>query len=134
MLFINLIKYIFPKGGNMKTSIETISINGVDYVRADQVKTTEYAKSGEVIIRTFSAGVHVGVLEGKWEDANKPIVLKNARRIWKWTGANTLNEISTNGVNRKQSRISEPVAELQLIPIEVIPVKDGVDLTAVWNA
>ena len=117
----------------MDTKIETISINGVEYVRADQVNVAEYEKSGEVIIRTYSAGVHVGILEGKWEDANKPVTLKNARRIWKWSGANTLNEIATKGLNRKASKISEPVSELQLIPIEVIPVKQGIDLSEVWN-
>lgn len=117
----------------MEMNMDTIEINGKKYVPADSVKT-EYQKGKEVIIRTFSAGVHVGEMVGNWEDVNKPIVLKNARRIWKWSGANTLNEISKNGLNRKSSRISEPVDEIQLIPIEVIPVKEGIDLSAVWNA
>lgn len=115
----------------MEMNMNQIEVNGKVYVLKDSV--TQPVTGPEVIIRTYSAGVHVGVLDGKWEDANKPVTIKNARRIWKWSGANTLNEISTKGLNRKNSRISEPVAELQLIPIEVIPVVAGVDLSAVWN-
>ena len=115
----------------MELNMNTIEVNGKKYVLADSV--TQAVTGHEVIIRTYSAGVHVGVLDGKWDDVNKPVTLKNARRIWKWSGANTLNEIATKGLNRKVSRISEPVAELQLIPIEVIPVVAGVDLSAVWN-
>lgn len=112
---------------------KTIMIDDERYIREKDVGGV-FAKTGkEVIVRTYSAGVHVGELEGKWDDANKPVTLKNARRIWKWSGANTLNEISQKGVNRKSSRISEAVPELQLIPIEVIPVAEGVDLSAVWN-
>ena len=119
----------------MDTKIETISINGVEYVRADQVQATALPNGPEVIVRTYSAGVHVGVLAGEWTDATKPVQLTNARRIWRWRGANTLNEISVKGVNRSAyTRISEPVDVLSLVPIEVIPVKKGVDLSAVWNA
>jgi hypothetical protein len=117
---------------NIVTFTDYVEIDGVKFVKADSVKG-QYVAGPEVIIRTYAAGVHVGELVGKWESSDKPVTLKNARRIWKWTGANTLNEISTNGVNRKSSRISEPVAEIQLVAIEVLPVKMGVDLSAVWN-
>jgi len=115
----------------MEMNMNQIEVNGKVYVLKDSVVQT--VTGPEVIIRTYSAGVHVGVLTEPWGDVNKPVTLKNARRIWKWSGANTLNEISTKGLNRKTSRISEPVKELQLIPIEVIPVLAGVDLSAVWN-
>jgi hypothetical protein len=120
------------RGTNIVTFTDHIEVDGVSFVKADSIKWAGPI-GPEVIIRTYSAGVHVGVLTEPWGDVNKPITLKNARRIWKWSGANTLNEISTNGLNRKTSRISEPVAELQLIPIEVIPIVAGVDLSAVWN-
>lgn len=35
----------------------------------------------KVIIRTYSAGVWFGELEQK---AGKEVILKNARRLWKW--------------------------------------------------
>lgn len=121
----------------MATTIDTIpsevTVNGKKYVLADSIATS-YATGPEVIVRTYSAGVHVGVLDGEWTDANKPIVLKNARRIWRWRGANTLNEVSSNGVNREAyTRISESVESIRLVAIEIIPVKTGVDLSAVWN-
>ena len=84
-------------------------------------------------MRTLSAGVHVGILESPWT-TDGPVTLKNARRIWRWKGANTLNEIATSGIDRKnETRISNPAPLIQIIPIEVIPVSHGVDLSAVWN-
>ena len=42
-----------------------------------------------VVVRTYSAGVHIGVLR---ERAGKEVVLGDARRLWSWSGALTLNE------------------------------------------
>jgi hypothetical protein len=57
-----------------------------------------------VLIRTYSAGVHVGEMVSR---DGKEVVLKNARRIWSWHGRNTLNEIAALGVG-KGSRVSQP--------------------------
>lgn len=38
----------------------------------------------EVIVRTYSAGVHFGTLESR---NGKEVVLKDARRIWDWVWA-----------------------------------------------
>ena len=71
-----------------------------------------------VIVRTYSAGVHVGVLTSR---NGREVVLSNARRIWRWTDANTLSEISLRGVGA-DSRVSEPVQEITLTEaIEIIP-------------
>ena len=73
-----------------------------------------------VVVRTFSAGVHVGVLESR-SAAGKLVILSDARRIWRWMGANTLHEISLHGVG-PGSRVSEPVASIFLTEaIEIIP-------------
>lgn len=73
-----------------------------------------------VIIRTRSAGVHTGILL-QHEGTN--VRLHNARRIWQWGGANTINEIAIRGVDLKASKISEPVEEIILMEtIEIIPV------------
>jgi hypothetical protein len=42
-----------------------------------------------VIVRTYSAGVHFGRLVAR---RGKEVDLADARRIWFWKGANTLNE------------------------------------------
>jgi hypothetical protein len=81
----------------------------------------------EVIIRTYSAGVHIGTLK---ERNDRDVVLTNARRLWSWRGAFTLNAVATKGVNRSGSRISVPVPEITLTEaIEIIPVSEGVDLS-----
>ena len=70
------------------------------------------------VVRTYSAGVHLGVVA---EQAGTAVLLQDARRLWRWRGANTLHEVSQQGVG-PGSRISEPVPEVLLTEaIEVIP-------------
>ena len=57
------------------------------------------------VIRTYSAGVHVGVLQSQ---SGKEVTLTDARRIWSWRGAFTLSEISQKGVS-SESRLSVQV-------------------------
>jgi hypothetical protein len=72
----------------------------------------------ECVVRTYSAGVHIGVLRSIEGTA---VLLSNARRLWSWEGAFTLNEVATKGVG-KGSRISAPVEIILLTQaIEVIP-------------
>jgi hypothetical protein len=77
-----------------------------------------------VVVRTAYAGVHVGELVAV---NGQHVSLKNARRLWSWKGANTLNEVAMSGV-ASGSRVSEPVTSVELLTaIEVIPVaKDAV--------
>jgi len=77
-----------------------------------------------VIVRTYSAGVHCGVLTAI---NGTEVVLTNARRIFQWKAdnikprTNTLNEIALRGVSR-ESRVSQPVDEILVTQaIEVIP-------------
>lgn len=76
-----------------------------------------------VVVRTYSAGVHVGELV---ERNGKEVKLANAVRIWRWRGANTLHEIALHGIDSAAtsgySRVSEPVPSIMLTEaIEVIP-------------
>ena len=74
-----------------------------------------------VVVRTYSAGVHVGDLVSR---KGKEVTLKNARRIWRWQGANTLNEIALHGVGAG-SRVSEAVPNIVLTEaIEVITASE----------
>lgn len=85
------------------------------------------------VIRTYSAGVHVGVVS---QIAGDQVVLTDARRIWRWQGRNTLNEIALRGVG-DGSRVSESVPTILLTGvIEVIPAtEDGERLlrAAKWS-
>ena len=75
-----------------------------------------------VLIRTYSAGVHFGTLT-EWDGA-KVATLQQSRRIWSWTGANTLNEIANVGV-KKGSKISLAVQAITLTEtIEIIQMSD----------
>ena len=74
------------------------------------------------VIRTYSAGVHVGELVSH---SGTEVALKNARRIWQWKGANTLHEIALRGVG-DGSRVSDEVPEIVLTEaIEIIPCADA---------
>lgn len=86
-------------------------------------KTTKRStkkKATFVIVRTCSAGVHVGNVLRR--ERNGEVVLSDARRVWRWKGANTLHELSLRGCDESYSRISEPVPEITIPnPIEIIP-------------
>lgn len=86
-----------------------------------------------VLVRTYSAGVHFGELVSQ---NGTVVVLKNSSRIWRWRGANTLSEISLHGVSREWTRISERVPEITLTEaIEIIPLTDAAmaTLDPIWN-
>lgn len=75
-----------------------------------------------VLVRTYSAGVHCGWLV---ECNGTAVLLKDARRIWRWRGANSLHELSLHGAAQEHTRISEPVPAILLTEaVEVIPCSE----------
>ena len=69
-----------------------INIDGVLYKKVE----VEHANEKRyVIARTYSAGVFAGYLESQ---NGKHIVLSSARRLWYWSGACSLSELSVRGV------------------------------------
>ena len=71
-----------------------------------------------VLVRTYSAGVHVGTLAAQ---DGKNVTLTDARRVWRWRGANTLHELALNGADQVWTRISDLVESIDLSEaIEVI--------------
>lgn len=74
-----------------------------------------------VIVRTYSAGVHVGTLASH---NGTIVVLTDTSRIWRWRGANTLHELALHGPAEEWTRISERVPQITLTEaIELIPVQ-----------
>lgn len=72
-----------------------------------------------VLVRTFSAGVHFGQLVSR---KGKEVMLADAKRIWNWQGAKTLNEMSIAGVDVSRSKIAAAIPSVLLTEaIEVIP-------------
>lgn len=77
----------------------------------------------KVIIRTYSAGVWFGELS---EKAGKEVILKNARRMWKWWAKEgiSLSAVSLYGVKHSESKIVEAVDSIWLEAIEILPCTD----------
>lgn len=73
-------------------------------------------KKRNVIVRTYSAGVWLGELK---EQKDMFVVLVNARRIWRWKGANTCSELALYGCSQEYSRVADPVT-VELEAIEII--------------
>lgn len=74
-----------------------------------------------VVVRTYSAGVHAGVLEAR---DGREVRLTDSRRIWTWAPANdesgALSGVAANGVG-KGSKIGNAVSSIELTEaIEVI--------------
>jgi hypothetical protein len=75
-----------------------------------------------VLVRTYSAGVHIGTLHSR---DGKEVVLRDASRLWYWKGAFTLSAVALIGIDSKNSRMSIAVPEILLTEaIEILPVSD----------
>lgn len=78
----------------------------------------------KVIIRTYSAGVWFGVLS---EKSGKEVILKNARRMYRWHAKQSisLSAVSLYGIKQDKSKICQAVEWIWLIEaIEIIPCTD----------
>ena len=73
-----------------------------------------------VIVRTYSAGVHAGILMSR---KGKEVVLKNSRRLGYWDGAASLSELAVRGVSKPGNcKFPAVVPEITLTEaIEIIP-------------
>ena len=76
-----------------------------------------------VIVRTYSAGVHAGILKSR---DGQEVILENARRIWYWEGAATLSQLAIDGTSKPNGcKFPEAVPELLLTEaVEIIPATD----------
>lgn len=82
-----------------------------------------------VVVRTYSAGVHFGILKSR---NGKECVLTEARRLWSWSGANTLHEVANNGVSSgsKVSEVNQLVALTEAVEFILCPEKGEKNLRA----
>ena len=90
----------------------TITIDEVEYVRADSVRPAPAAcDDGYVIVRCCNAGVHAGYLVGRGDGV---VTLKRARRLWSWWSKFTLSGLATEGPLK--SRMSDQMYSCE-VPI-----------------
>lgn len=75
-----------------------------------------------VIVRTYSAGVHAGVLV---EKNGSEVVLQNARRLWRFCVPRgksiSLSAVAVYGIDDNKSKIPNAVPMIWLSAIEIIP-------------
>ena len=76
-----------------------------------------------VIVRTYSAGVWFGEVA---EKSGNEVIVKNARRMWRWWAEEgvSLSSAALHGVKQEQSKIVESVPAVWLEAIELIPASD----------
>jgi hypothetical protein len=77
-----------------------------------------------VIVRTYSAGVFAGTLVSR---TGQEVVLENARRLWYWSGAASLSQLSVDGTSNPSAckfPCEVPTVEL-LQAIEILPVSEA---------
>ena len=119
----------------METKIKTITINGKEYVEkghAAIVTDGEYA-----IVRTYAAGVFYGI--PTVDKVTRTAVVKNARRVWYWSGAASLSQLAVDGTCRPdECKFPVAVPEVTLFQVEeIIPMtkkaKASLDAVKVWE-
>ena len=124
---------------NQKNAPQTITIDGVEFVRADKTAAADRNTDGleYVIIRANRAGVFAGFL--KTLDGTTATMV-NARRIYYWAGAATLSELAVRGTSKpKECKFPVAVPNMKVLNVEeVISVskeaKASIDSVAVWSA
>lgn len=77
-------------------------------------------KGKYVIVRTYSAGVFAGELESR---TGQEVVMRNARRLWYWSGAASLSQLAMEGV-KNPSGCKFPVAVDRVELFQVIEILD----------
>ena len=128
------------KGIYMKQP-STIKIDDVEYVPADSIGNYTKAEQLEgmdyVIVRTYSAGVFAGYLE---DSKGQEVILKNARRLWYWSGAATLSQLAEDGVSKpSECKFPKEVKRVKLLQaIEILDCTEKARLSiksvSKWSA
>jgi hypothetical protein len=77
------------------------------------------------IVRTYSAGVFAGEIE-EVSKTGKRVVIRNARRLWYWTGAASLSQLATDGTS-SPSTCKFPCAVDRIVVTECIEMLDVTD-------
>jgi hypothetical protein len=88
-----------------------------------------------VIVRTCSAGVFAGLLVSR---KGKEVVMENARRLWYWSGAASLSQLSMEGT-KDADNCKFPMAVKRIELTEAIEILDttpeaqkSIEAVSVW--
>lgn len=105
------------------TKPESIIIDEVEYIREDLNNIASPVNGMKYcVVRTISAGVHIGYVKEFGEKHHMHAFLINSRRLHYWNKAASLSQVAIDGVCPVTSRIAMKVPEIELTEvIEVIP-------------
>ena len=118
----------YTKEDHMSIDINSITIGQAKelaslFGAAQQQSSLNSMVGKKCVIRTYSAGVWFGEIA---EKSGNEVIVKNARRMWKWWAEEgiSLSSVALHGVKRDQSKIVESVPAVWLEAIELIPASD----------
>lgn len=106
--------------------IEVIRELGViNNATGNQNNATQHPMLGKYcVIRTYSAGVHIGNVAWVNPQNSMEVKLTDALRLWKWEGGGlSLSAVANNGI--KGGRLNYTGEVFLTNVIEFIPVADG---------
>lgn len=99
-------------------------------VAANAPRWTHPLLGKRVLVRTYSAGVHIGTLVSVNPDNAMECHLKDALRLWKWTdGGLSLSAVAHNGINGGRINRTDEVTLTNAI--EYIPTTPEAEATYV---
>ena len=99
-------------------------------VAASAPRWTHPLLGKRVLVRTYSAGVHIGTLVEVNPDNAMECHLKDALRLWKWEGGGlSLSTVAHNGI--KGGRLNRTDEVVLTNAIEYIPTTEAAEATYV---
>ena len=93
----------------------------INILKSIEIKTEIVNEDGRyVIVRTYSAGVFAGYIESR---NGREVIMRNARRLWQWSGAASLSQLSQSGTSDPDS-CKFPCEVERVILTEAIEILD----------
>jgi hypothetical protein len=95
------------------------------------IKTQQHPMLGKrCLLRTYSAGVHIGDIVYINPENSMEVKLENALRLWKWEGGGlSLSAVANNGI--KGGRLNKTGEVYLTNVIEIIPTTEKAEKTYV---
>ncbi len=106
---------------------KTIKIDNVEYIRIDSVQHKEIGDMS--IVRCARSGVFFGHVES-YDKQTLTATISQARRLWYWSGANSLSQLAIDGVAKpNECKFPEALSKIEVSEvIEIIPcTKKAID-------
>ena len=107
------------------TAKEIISVlNELGIITKEKTITNHPMQGKYCVVRTYSAGVHIGTVDWVNPQNSMEVKLTDALRLWKWEGGGlSLSAVANNGI--KGGRLNYTGEVFLTNVIEMIPVAPG---------